>query len=71
MSRFAIGNLHLLHEPVWKNHNGMVNCKDLLRGNAENGGQKLPHCNAMIRACIEFVEKALKTKGKPGNDQAV
>lgn len=56
---------------VRESHNGMINCKDLLRVNAENGGQKMPHCNAMIRECIDFVENALKAKGKLGNDRAV
>ncbi len=56
---------------VRESHNGMINCKDLLHVNAENGGQKMPHCNAMIRECIDFVENALKAKGKLGNDRAV
>ena len=34
---------------VRENHNEIVNCQDLLRINAENGGEKMPHCNAMIR----------------------
>ena len=49
---------------VRENHNGMINCRDLLRANAENGGEKMPHCNAMIRECIGYVEEALKAKGK-------
>ena len=49
---------------VRENHNGMINCRDLLRINAENGGKKLPHCNAMIRECICYVEEILQAKGK-------
>ena len=49
---------------VRENHNGMTDCKDLLRVNAENGGEKMPHCNAMIRECIGYVEEILKEKGK-------
>ena len=45
-------------------YNGMINCKDLLRINAENGGEKMPHCNAMIRECIGYVEEILRAKGK-------
>ena len=49
---------------VKENHNGLIECKDLLRVNAENGGEKMPHCNAMIRECISLVEAALRAKGK-------
>ena len=49
---------------VRSNHNGMISCRDLLRVNAENGGEKMPHCNAMIRECIGYVEEILKAKGK-------
>jgi hypothetical protein len=42
----------------------MINCKDLLRINAANGGEKMPHCNAMIRECISYVEEILRAKGK-------
>ena len=30
---------------------------------AENGGEKMPHCNAMIRECIGYVETILRQKG--------
>ncbi len=49
---------------VRENHNGLTDCRDLLRVNAENGGEKMPHCNAMIRECIGYVEKVLRAKGK-------
>ena len=49
---------------VRDNHEGMINCKDLLRINAANGGEKMPHCNAMIRECISYVEEILRAKGK-------
>ena len=49
---------------VRENHNGLINCADLLRVNAENGGEKMPHCNAMIRECIGYVEDILREKGK-------
>lgn len=49
---------------IKQNHAGMIDCKDLLRANAESGGEKMPHCNAMIRESIGCVEKILKEKGK-------
>ena len=48
---------------VKENHGGMINCKDLLRANAEKGGEKMPHCNAMIRECIGYTEEILREKG--------
>ena len=47
-----------------ENHDGMIYCKDLLRANAENGGEKMPHCNAVIRECIGYAEEILREKGK-------
>ena len=49
---------------VRSNHQDMINCRDLLRVNAENGGEKMTHCNAMIRECIEYAEETLKAEGK-------
>ena len=48
---------------VRENHDGMIDCKDLLRVNAEKGGEKMPHCNAMIRECVGYVEEVLSAKG--------
>ena len=49
---------------VRSNHQGMINCRDLLRVNAENGGEKMPHCNAMIREAISITEQILQREGK-------
>lgn len=56
---------------IRENHDGMINCRDLLRVNAENGGEKMPHCNSMIRECIELVENAYKARGKLGSDKEI
>ena len=53
-----------LIQKVRDNHNGMIDCRDLLRVNAENGGEKMPHCNAMIRECVGYTEEVLQAKGK-------
>ena len=45
-------------------HDGMLECKDLLRANAERGGEKMPHCNAMIRECVDYVEQILREQAK-------
>lgn len=45
-------------------HNQMVDCKDLLRANAEKGGQKKPHCDALVYEMVEYVESILKERNK-------
>jgi C_GCAxxG_C_C family probable redox protein len=45
-------------------HGDMLNCADLLRVNAANGGQRKPHCDALVYEMVEYVEKILKERGK-------
>jgi len=40
-----------------ENHDGMMNCADLLKANMQRGGQKKPHCDAMIAEAIELIEE--------------
>lgn len=39
------------------NHDGMTNCVDLLRANAEKGGIKKDHCDGMIRESIALIDE--------------
>lgn len=48
---------------VRNNHDGLINCSDLLKKNAENGGEKGLHCDAMVCECIGYVEEILSEKG--------
>lgn len=45
-------------------HNDMLMCTDLLRENAAKGGQKKPHCDALVYEMVEFVESVLKENNK-------
>lgn len=45
-------------------HNQMVDCKDLLKANAAAGGQKKPHCDALVYEMVNYVEEILKERGK-------
>ena len=40
-------------------HEGMTDCKDLLKKNAEQGGEKKAHCDAMIYEAIEAVSQVM------------
>ncbi len=48
---------------IRENHDGMINCADLLRVNAEKGGDKLTHCNALICECVSCTEAVLRDHG--------
>ena len=45
-------------------HDGMVNCADLLRVNAEHGGERKPHCDSLVYEMVEYVENLLRERGK-------
>lgn len=45
-------------------HGDMLMCTDLLRENAAKGGQKKPHCDALVYEMVEFVETILKENSK-------
>ena len=45
-------------------HEGMLDCADLLRKNKERGGEKKPHCDALVYECIILVEQILRDNGK-------
>ncbi len=58
------GVLNAFYRKLKAAHDGMLECRDLLRVNVERGGEKIPHCNAMIRECVGYVEEALREQGK-------
>lgn len=45
-------------------HNGLLNCADLLRVNKEQGREKKPHCDDMVYECVALVETILRDQGK-------
>ena len=42
---------------IAENHDGMVNCVDLLRANAAKGGNKKEHCDKMIQEAITLIDE--------------
>ena len=38
-------------------HDGLTDCADLLRANAEKGGNKKEHCDKMIKESIELIDE--------------
>ena len=45
-------------------HSDMIDCADLLKANSAAGGQRKPHCDALVYEMVEYIEKVLKEKGK-------
>ena len=45
------------------NHEGKLDCVDLLRINKEKGGDRKVHCDGMIQEVITLLEKILIEKG--------
>ncbi len=46
------------------NHDGMLDCKDLLRVNAQKGGDKKVHCDDMVYEAVRAVYEILKENDK-------
>ena len=44
---------------IAEKHDGMTDCADLLRANAQKGGDKKTHCDKMIQEAIELVEQLI------------
>ena len=51
------------HRRIKENHEGCLECADLLRINREKGGQKKPHCDGMVLECVGVAADILKEKG--------
>ena len=45
-------------------HEGLLDCAELLRRNRELGGEKKPHCDAMVYECVNLAEQLLRSRGK-------
>jgi C_GCAxxG_C_C family probable redox protein len=52
----------------WKqfqqSHDGMTQCRDLLRVNAEKGAPKKQHCDDMVYEAVRITENLLRGAGK-------
>lgn len=52
------------YKRIKNNHEGYLDCANLLRINKEQGGEKKPHCDAMVYECVKLAEEILREKGK-------
>ena len=61
---FGIDNPAEYYQELRDRHEGMLECADLLRRNKELGGERKPHCDALVFEVVELVEKLLRKAGK-------
>ena len=55
--------LQKMYGEVRNNHEGLLNCSDLLRVNKEKGGDKKVHCDDMVYELLEVTEGILREHG--------
>jgi hypothetical protein len=61
---FGIDNPAEYYQALRASHDGMLECAELLRRNQELGGERKPHCDAMVFECVRLVEQLLRESGK-------
>lgn len=61
---FGIDNPAEYYQALRENHEGMLDCADLLKRNKELGREKKPHCDALVFECVSLVEKLLRENEK-------
>ncbi|MBR7009668.1 MAG: C_GCAxxG_C_C family protein [Oscillospiraceae bacterium] len=61
---FGIDNPAEYYRRLREQHEGMLDCAELLRKNKELGREKKPHCDALVYECVELVEELLRESGK-------
>lgn len=59
-----VAMLREIYKKVRDNHEGYLDCADLLRINAEKGLPKKPHCDAMVYELVEITEELLRRYGR-------
>ncbi|MBR2671285.1 MAG: C_GCAxxG_C_C family protein [Oscillospiraceae bacterium] len=64
LGMFGIDDPSGYYRALRENHEGMLDCADLLRKNKELGGERKPHCDALVFECVTLVEKILRENGK-------
>ncbi len=61
---FGLDNPAAYYQALRASHDGMLECAELLRRNQELGGERKPHCDAMVFECVRLVEQILRENGK-------
>lgn len=57
-------NVTTLTRRMRDNHDGTLLCVELLRKNAEAGGERKPHCDGMVFEAVSLVEELLEAESR-------
>ena len=52
-----LASVHRFQQSIAQNHGGRICCTDLLKANAEKGGNKKAHCDGLILEAIDLIDK--------------
>ena len=52
-----LASVHGFQQSIAQNQGGRICCKDLLKANAEKGGNKKAHCDGLILEAIDLIDK--------------
>ena len=63
---FGIDDPSAYYRALRERHEGLLDCADLLRRNKALGGEKKPHCDALVFECVQLVEQLLREHGRIG-----
>lgn len=61
---FGIDSPAAYYQALRESHDGLLDCADLLQRNREQGGEKKPHCDALVFECVTLAERILREQGK-------
>ena len=61
---FGIDDPKAYYQALRANHEGLLDCGDLLRRNKELGGDRSAHCDGLVYECVGLVERILRERGK-------
>lgn len=56
--------LNKYYKALRENHQGYLDCGDLLRLNKQKGGVKKQHCDGMVYECVRLVEELTGKNGE-------
>ena len=67
---FGINDPAEYYQALRARHDNMLECAALLRRNQELGGEKKPHCDALVFECVSLLEEILRKNNKIKDERA-
>ena len=67
---FGINDPAEYYQALRARHDNMLECAALLCRNQELGGEKKPHCDALVFECVSLLEEILRKNNKIKDERA-